>query len=204
VAAALAHADAGGYVDSPARRWLEKAGLMAGPPGGAAAAGQRHRRTFMFTDIVRSTNLLEAVGDEAWEHLMRWHDETLRSLFRSHGGEEVNRIGDGFFVAFREPRAAVECSVAIQRALARHRLEQGFSPEVRIGLHEAEATRKAGDYQGKGVHVAARIAALAGGGEIIASRPLVAQLQGLALSDPRSVTLRGLSEPIEVISISWH
>jgi len=204
VADALAQADAGGYVDSPARRWLEKAGLKAGPPGGAAAAGRRQRRTFMFTDIVRSTNLVEAVGDEAWEHLMRWHDETLRSLFRSHGGDEINRIGDGFFVAFEEAEPAAGCAVAIQRALARHRLEHGFSPEVRIGLHEAEATRKGRDYQGKGIHVAARIAALAGGGEIIASRPLVSQLQGLALSDPRSVKLRGLSEPIEVISISWH
>jgi class 3 adenylate cyclase len=135
---------------------------------------------------------------------MRWHDETLRSLFRSHGGDEINRIGDGFFVAFGEPERAAGCAVAIQRALARHRLEHGFSPEVRIGLHEAEATRKGRDYQGKGVHVAARIAALAGGGEILASRPLVAQLQGLALSDIRSVKLRGLSEPVEVVSISWQ
>jgi class 3 adenylate cyclase len=116
----------------------------------------------------------------------------------------VNRIGDGFFVAFKEPRAAVECSVAIQRALVRHRLEHGFSATVRIGLHEAEATRKEGDYQGKGVHVAARIEAHAGGGEIVASRARAISLPGLALRDQRSVTLRGLSEPFEVVSIGWQ
>lgn len=158
----------------------------------------------MFTDIVRSTNLVEALGDEACDHLLRWHDEALRSLFASYGGEEVNRIGDGFFVAFEKPDAASKCAVAIQRALARHRLEHGFSPEVRIGLHEAEATRKGRDYQGKGVHAAARIAALAGGGEITASGSLVANLQGLALSESRVVRLRGLSEPIEVTWISWQ
>jgi class 3 adenylate cyclase len=48
-----------------------------------------------------------ALGDEAWDHLLRWHDHTLRSLFARHGGEEVNRIGDGFFVAFDRPEPAV-------------------------------------------------------------------------------------------------
>jgi class 3 adenylate cyclase len=90
-------------------------------------------------------------------------------LFRSHRGEEVNRIGDGFFVAFDEPQAAAECAIGIQRALCQHRREHGLLPQVRIGLHE-EATRKEHDYQGKGVHVAARIGTLANGGEILVSR----------------------------------
>ncbi|MGH7753777.1 MAG: adenylate/guanylate cyclase domain-containing protein, partial [Gemmatimonadales bacterium] len=117
---------------------------------------------------------------------------------------EVNRIGDGFFVVFEKPGAATECAVAIQRALVRHRLEHGFAPQVRIGLHEAEATRRGCDYQGKAVHVAARIGALANGGQILASRPLVAEIRGLAMSDVRSVSLKGLSEPVEVVSIDWQ
>ncbi|MGH8974400.1 MAG: AAA family ATPase, partial [Acidimicrobiia bacterium] len=202
VAEALARADAGGWFQSATRRRLEQSGGRPSPS--TTTARQRARRTFMFTDIVRSTNLVEALGDEAWEHLLRWHDETLRSLFASYGGEEVNRIGDGFFVAFKEPGTAAECAVSIQRALARHRREHGFSPEVRIGLHEADATRKAGDYQGKGVHVAARIGALARGGEIVASQPVIAHIRGLALSEARSVMLRGLSKPVEVVSINWQ
>ena len=158
----------------------------------------------MFTDIVKSTNLVETLGDEAWDDLLRWHDETLRSLFRSHGGEEVNRIGDGFFVSFAESRPAVDCAVAIQRALLRHRRDHGFSPQVRIGVHEAEATRQGRDYQGKGVHVAARIGAVATGGEIVVSAWVADQLPHLTTIDRRSVALKGLSDPVEVVSIRWQ
>ena len=124
----------------------------------------------MFTDIVKSTNLVEAIGDEAWGDLLQWHDQTLRSLFANHGGAEIDHAGDGFFVAFEQPASAIECAVAIQRTLADHRRAHGFSPQVRIGLHTAKATRRGINYRGKGVHEAARIAALAEAGEILASQ----------------------------------
>ena len=158
----------------------------------------------MFTDIVSSTNLVEALGDEAWDHLLRWHDQTLRSLFAGHGGEEVNRIGDGFFVAFHRPEPAVRCAVEIQRALERHRVEHGFAPRVRIGVHEAEATREGSDYQGRGVHEAARIAGAAGADEILVSAPLAALLDGAAVSTPRCLTLKGFREPVEVVAVAWR
>ncbi len=60
--------------------------------------------TFMFTDIVGSTNLAEAMGDEAWEHVLKWHDDTLRGLVAKDGGEVVSPTGDGFFVAFDSAR----------------------------------------------------------------------------------------------------
>jgi tetratricopeptide (TPR) repeat protein len=63
------------------------------------ASEGRATRTFMFTDIGRSTNLVEAIGDEAWTDVVRWHDQTLRSLFARHGREEIDHAGDGFFVA---------------------------------------------------------------------------------------------------------
>ena len=75
------------------------------------------RMTFMFTDIVGSTNLAEAVGDQAWERLLRWHDDTLRSKVADSGGLIVNSTGDGFFAAFRSARAAIDCAIAIQQAL---------------------------------------------------------------------------------------
>jgi class 3 adenylate cyclase len=75
---------------------------------------------------------------------------------------------------------------------------------VRIGLHEAEATRKGHDFQDKGVHQAARIGALAEAGEILASRDVVGRQAGFVVSAPRTVILRGISHPVEVVGIDWR
>jgi len=169
---------------------------------GTRTAPHRVAKTFMFTDIVKSTNLVEVLGDEAWETLIRWHDQTLRSLFGAYHGEEVVTTGDGFFVGFDGPDKALACAVAIQRKLADHRQTQGFAPQVRIGVHSADANQIGRDFRGKGVHEAARIAALGEGGEIIASKDtLTARFPA---SEPRTVTLKGISEPIEVVSVNWR
>ena len=135
---------------------------------------RRVEKTFMFTDIESSTNLVEALGDEVWQGVLRWHNEALRSLFAEHKGEEVVSTGDGFFVGFDSPDEALACAVAIQRRLAEHRRSAGFAPKVRIGLHASGATQVGRDFSGKGVHEAARIAALADGDQIVASRATAA------------------------------
>src|SRR6266511_4825500 len=165
-----------------------------------AAAGRPHRvmKTFMFTDIVGSTQLVEALGDEAWEVLLRWHDDTLRSLFTANQGDEVAATGDGFFVGFDSPEAALACAVAIQRRLAEHRQAHGFAPQVRIGVHASDATQVGRDFKGKGVHEAARIAALAEGNQILASRETA--VGSYPVSESRKVALKGISEPIEIVS----
>ncbi len=170
----------------------------------AAAAVHRGSKTFMFTDIVRSTGLVEAIGDDAWTDLVRWHDQTLRSLFANYDGQEVDHAGDGFFVAFDEADSAIDCSVAIQRQLRDHRREHGFAAQVRIGLHSTEALRSGSGYKGKGVHEAARIGALAQAGEIVVSRGTLgdAALRH-QLSEPREVSLKGLSQPVEIVTIDW-
>jgi class 3 adenylate cyclase len=167
-----------------------------------SAEPRRVVKTFMFTDIVKSTNLVEAIGDEAWETLLRWHDDTLTGLFPVHHGEVVVSTGDGFFVGFDSPDAAIECAVAIQRTLAEHRRAHGFAPQVRIGVHASPATQVEGNFRGRGVHEAARIAALAEGGEIVASRETVGD--SLRASEPRTVRLKGITEPMEVVSIEWR
>lgn len=181
-----------------ARRASEALGEAA-----ARRAAPQVERTFMFTDIVRSTNLVEALGDEAWGHLIRWHDEQLRAQFAAHRGEVVKAIGDGFFVAFQRAEDALACAVAIQRALSEHRRAHGFAPQVRIGVHAAPATREGQDYRGKGVNAAARVGALADGDEILAT----AQTAALAPTHPvtglRSVALKGFADPVEVVSIRW-
>jgi class 3 adenylate cyclase len=168
----------------------------------ASMPGVTVTKSFMFTDIVGSTNLVEVIGDAAWENVLAWHDAAMRDLFAANCGQEVKHVGDGFFVAFDHPGEAVECAVGIQRKLAQHRSESGFAPEVRIGLHATEATRKGDDYAGMGVHTAARIGALATGGEILASRAVIdAAKSRFPVSEFRAVELKGVTEPVEVAAI---
>jgi len=162
------------------------------------------RRTLVFTDIVGSTALLEAIGDDAWSDLRRWHDETLRRCVAEHGGEEVDHAGDGFFVAFGDASAAAACAIEIQRRLAEHRRRHGFAPQVRIGIHAADATKDNAGYSGLGVHTAARIGAIAGGGEIVASAATASGMTAITLIEPRAVELKGIAEPVEVVSIDWR
>lgn len=161
----------------------------------------KQSRTLMFTDIVGSTDLIGVIGDDAWEHLVRWHDETLRSLFARHGGTEIDHAGDGFFVSFDEAQAAVDCAVAIQQSLEEHRRTQGFAPSVRIGLHEANVGPAP---KGRGVHEAARIAGAARGGEILLSRTTAEAIRRSDLAEYRPLQLKGIGEPIEVTTFRWR
>ena len=162
------------------------------------------RKTFMFTDIVGSTTLAEALGDQAWEHLLRWHDDMLRSQMARGGGEVVNSTGDGFFAAFESAHAGIDCAISIQRALVDHRGATGFALSVRIGLHTAEANRRGADYSGKGVHIAARVSALAVGGQILATSQALAEARDFRVGDVRLVTVRGVSDPVSLASVVWE
>ncbi len=200
-AAALELANAGSTFERlGARLDAERTGAALGRLGATAPA--RAVRTFLFSDVVGSTALLEAIGDEAWNELRRWHDQALRACFERHGGEEIDHAGDGFFVAFPGPDPAIQCAVEIQRRLADHRREHGFAPAVRIGLHATEALGGGGEYTGKGVHTAARIGALAGGGEIVASSATV-QGTTYTASGPTLAELKGIAEPVPVVRLDW-
>ena len=170
----------------------------------ARPPAERAARTFMFTDIVRSTTLVEAIGDDAWTDLLRWHDQTLRGLASRHAGQEVDHAGDGFFFAFADAVQATDCAVAIQQALAAHRRDHGFAPQVRIGLHTSRAVQVGGNYKGKGVHEAARIGALADGGEIVISADTLAAVPNAPADNPRTVNLKGISEPVTVYTLAWR
>ena len=162
------------------------------------------RRTFLFTDIVDSTKLLETLGDERWRKLLARHDEVVRERIVVGGGEVIKQTGDGFFASFEEPRAAVEAAIAVQRALR----EEVVAPEVRIGAHSGGAFKTGAnltDYGGQSVHIAARIGAAAGPAEILVSRET---LDGIAsayrLSEPRTESLKGFEKPIDVVSVEWR
>ena len=178
--------------------------LLAIEAPGAAARGRARRamRTFMFTDIVGSTGLIDAVGDEAWGSLLAWHDATIRNLLRAHRGQEVHHAGDGFFVAFEAADDALGCAISIRRAFADHRREHGFAPSIRIGLHTAEALHTASGYEGGGVHSAARIGALAVGEEILVSRVTFESLAKPVPHGPwRTERLRGFRTPFDLAAV---
>jgi class 3 adenylate cyclase len=167
--------------------------------------GPRELRVFMFTDIVNSTDLARVIGDDAWGYLVRWHDEMLASLAAASGGDIVRTTGDGIFATFADPDAALGCAVAIQESLQEHRRKNGFAPSVRIGLHQAEATREGSDWSGVGVHAAARIGALAEEGEILLSTETAEVAgEGHRFSEPHTVELKGLAEPVSVVAVEWR
>jgi class 3 adenylate cyclase len=165
---------------------------------------QQTRRTFVFTDIVGSTRLLETLGDAKWKRLLDRHNELLRDRIVACGGEVVQQTGDGFFAAFDNPKAAIEAAIAIQRGLA----EEIVAPDIRIGVHSGGAFTTDGEfnrYGGEAVHLAARIGATAGAAEILVSRESLDGIGGgFRLSEPRSEVFKGFEKPIEVVSVDWR
>lgn len=166
------------------------------------AEGERRVAALMFTDIVDSTALIGVIGDDPWEALLRWHHRTLRALFADHEGHEVENTGDGFFVAFDDGDQAVSCAIDIQNMLAAHRREQGFAPQVRIGLNQGEVTEISSTLAGEEVHRAARICSAAQAGEILVTVDLEDQIPpGVGTSEHRFIELKGFTTPAEVVSI---
>jgi class 3 adenylate cyclase len=162
------------------------------------------RRTFLFTDIVDSTKLVDTLGADKWKKLLARHNELVRGRIVESGGEVIKQTGDGFFASFDNPKAAIEAAVAIQRALD----AEIVAPDVRIGAHTGGAFHTGADftdYGGQGVHVAARIGAAAGATEILVSRET---LDGIGatfrLSKPRAELLKGFEQPIDVVSVDWR
>jgi len=144
--------------------------------------------TFLFTDIEGSTRLLRELGD-AYPALLGRHNRILRAAVEDHGGTVVGSEGDAIFAVFAGAAAAVAAAVAAQRELAAGPWPGGVSVRVRMGLHTGAGVLSEGDYVGLDVHRAARIAAAAHGGQILASEPTKALVEQVL---PDGVTLRDL------------
>ncbi len=187
-----------------AQTTLERIGAKSDADRAAQLLGrQATRRTFLFTDIVGSTRLLETLGNDKWRKLLGRHNDLIEEQIANSGGEVVQQTGDGYFATFSTPRAALEAAIAIQRALE----AEIVAPDVRIGAHSGDAFQNDADanYGGEAVHLAARIGAAAGAGEILASREtLEGAGSGFRMSNPRSETLKGFVQPVEVVSVDWR
>ncbi len=120
--------------------------------------------TVLFTDIVGSTERAAQLGDHRWRDLLAAHDKAVRRELSAFGGKEINWTGDGFLATFTGPSRAIECACAVRDAV-RH-----LGLEIRVGLHTGECERLAHDQLGGlAVHIGARVAALAGAGEVLLS-----------------------------------
>jgi class 3 adenylate cyclase len=155
-------------------------------------------KTFVFTDIVGSTELASTLEDRHWNNVLRRHDETLRTIFADHGGQVVDHTGDGFFVAFEDPAQAFQAAIAVQRAIS-----LGFEFDLRIGVHTDGALQREENYHGKGVHAAARIGAAAEGQEILASKDTLAKLDQFKTEKDREIVLKGFKHPVPVCAVEW-
>jgi len=164
--------------------------------------------TVVFGDIESSTAVAVALGDTAWLDLLQRHDALVRAHVNAHGGRVVKHQGDGYMLCFRSAHAALFCAIGIQRDLARREWCPDYEFRERMGLHTGEVVMDAtGDLFGKHVVVAARIAALAAGGEILVSslvRQIAEPRGAIAFVSPREVELRGIGGVETVWGVNWR
>jgi adenylate cyclase len=162
------------------------------------------RVVLMFSDIEGSTERNESLGDREWVKLLERHNDLVARTVADHHGYVVKNQGDGFMIAFAAPTDALRCSVAIQRALHENS-ERYDAIRVRIGIHMGTSVRRGHDLFGRNVAMAARIADLAAGGEILVSeevRESVAGADGIAFDAPVAVELKGLRGTQSVSSVT--
>jgi len=144
--------------------------------------------TVLFTDIVGATERAAALGDRRWHDLLDSHHNFVRRELARFHGREINTAGDGFFAAFDGPARAIRCACAISEGV------QPLGLNVRAGLHTGECEVMGSEIGGIVVHTGARIAALAGPGEVLVSstvKDLVAG-SGLRFSDYGIKSLKGV------------
>jgi class 3 adenylate cyclase len=153
--------------------------------------------TIVFSDIVDSTATLERIGDGAWNALLRDHNERVRRVIDRFRGREVATLGDGFLALFDGAARAVRAAAAMAPSVA------DLGLRVRVGLHTGEVELAGGQARGIAVHAAARVAALAGPGEVLVSATTRDLLDGSGLSfAPRGAYhLKGLSGPRAIFAL---
>jgi class 3 adenylate cyclase/pimeloyl-ACP methyl ester carboxylesterase len=162
--------------------------------------------TLLFTDVEGSTSLTQRLGDTRAREVLRTHERIVRDALRAHGGSEVKTMGDGFMASFSSATRALECAIAMQRAFAEHNETAEEPIRVRIGLNAGEPIAEEADLFGTAVIVAARIAARAEGGEILAANVVreLAAGKGFLFADRGDVVLRGFEDPVRLYEVRWR
>ena len=151
--------------------------------------GRIETLTFLFTDIEGSTSLVRRLGEARYADALDEHHRIIREALGAHDGREISTQGDSFFATFTSTRAGVAAALEIQRSLARHPWPEGATLKVRMGLHTGEAEEASTGLLGYEVHRAARIAAVAHGGQVLLSSAAAGLVED---SLPADVALRDL------------
>jgi class 3 adenylate cyclase/pimeloyl-ACP methyl ester carboxylesterase len=164
----------------------------------AEVADDRVLATLLFTDIVNSTRRAAEIGDREWHALLDAHDAVVRAQLARFRGREVNTSGDGFLATFDGPQRAIRCAMAIRDAV------QALGIEVRAGLHTGECEIRGDDIGGIGVHIGARVSALAGPNDVLVSstlRDLVIG-SGLEFDDRGTHQLKGVPGDWQLFTVA--
>ena len=142
---------------------------------------RRRLATIMFTDIVDSTVKAVEMGDEGWTELLERHNVVMEDTIEEWNGQEVKTLGDGVLALFDSPARAIECGHDAMRRL------RELSLSIRAGVHTGDVEVLSDDVAGQSVHMAARIAALAGPGEVLVS----SSVRELSAGSPIEFNARG-------------
>ena len=159
----------------------------------AEVADDRVLATVLFTDIVDSTRRAAEIGDRDWHALLDAHDAIVRAQLSRFRGREVNTSGDGFLAMFDGPQRAIRCAMSIRDAL------QALGIEVRAGLHTGECEVRGDDIGGIGVHIGARVSALAGPNDVLVS----STLRDLVIGSGLEFEERG-AHKLKGVPGEWH
>jgi adenylate cyclase len=162
-------------------------------------AGMRAPHTFLFTDLVGYTALTDIEGDDRAAEVALELQRRVRRLLTRYGGEEVKALGDGIMLRCSDPAAAVRLGLHIVAELG----DDPTFPPVRIGMHSGEAVARDGDWYGRTVNVAARLCAVAPGGEVLvsdATRSAAGRMPKIDFGERNLHWLRNVTEPIGTYS----
>jgi class 3 adenylate cyclase len=153
--------------------------------------------TVLFTDIVDSTKLAGRLGDRRWRELLNTHDDVARQTVEEFNGQLVQTTGDGILATFEGPGRGIGCAAALRDELA------GIGLHIRAGLHTGEVELRGDDVGGIAVHIAARVMAAAGSGEILTSRTVRDLVVGsdLTLEDRGGHPLKGIEGTWELYAV---
>jgi class 3 adenylate cyclase len=175
------------------------------------ALDHEHRQgtiTIVFSDIEGSTERVGRMGDSDWMDLLTVHNAIIRTQVRRYEGTEVKHQGDGFMLTFPSARRAVQAMVAVQQEFASSDVrERTGGMQIRVGMHTGEViVDDGGDVFGHHVHVAARVAGKALGGEILVSaltNAILASRTDIAFGEPREVEFKGVEGVHTVHPVIW-
>ncbi len=164
--------------------------------------------TIVFSDIEASAERNMALGDQDWLQVRSEHNRIIRRLLAEYNGSEVSNQDDGFMLSFPGARMALACMVEVQRQIHQQAsIDPDRAVKIRVGLHTGEVVvDDGGDLFGQHVAMAARVADLASGGEVLVSSVVkeITQARGdVVFGEPRQATLKGIGGEHWVYPVDW-